>query len=514
MNNLVVLLDRLVINLKKQFDMFNESSSATRIKNFKQEIEQLIREEGRIIFDIEAPKLEEVRKKVFATVEGVFITEGQSQNIATEQYERFELTNGMEPCQKKDFHVDEIAGTVYAKDFSSLPKKAILVIPGFHASRTLYDVFCKAVANEGYLAYVIDMPAHGDSGGISFDIALTSEWLMKAMKIARGYFGVQEFGLVGHSTGSIAAMYALSGYNRTVEKKLYEVFYEYERFLEQEHSKEDNSVSQSAMVFYEQIIAIIFDSIKQGVINMKNLMYGGKVSFVACIAMPPRFQSQFPPALSRFINRIPKMLHGVLFDLLGNNAAKKASKDEKGISRFKKDKKYNGFELIYLRIPEVRPFMKYLASMKNPIDYMNLLNFFSEESKYTEHLISRLHGGKLNVADKKRGQFIRYFRDKYILGVPKVFMYGTNDAVLQTATNWKTKFALFFKDKSGLTPKQELEGIYQMLSRPDGAEYPILPISGVNHIFTNQGERVNNIAQSLTNEQAFRELMAQIKKNI
>ena len=262
MYGLSVPLDRLLINLRLQLKIIEKCSKGVELKGFETELENLIREEGRILFDIEAPALEEVRKRVFVTIHGAEIRTGNTQNIKAEEYAKFNLTEGLEPCQKKDFFVDEIAGTIYAKDLSSPPEKAVMILPGFHGSRKLYDVFCKAVANEGYLAYAIDLPSHGDSGGY-FNVALTSEWVLKAMRILKGYFGVKRIGLIGHSTGGIAAMYALAGYNRDVEARLFNIFETYGEFLQHEYSKMDEDTKTDlAMVFYEKIIGIIFDSIK------------------------------------------------------------------------------------------------------------------------------------------------------------------------------------------------------------------------------------------------------------
>jgi len=379
-------------------------------------------------------------------------------------------------CQKRDFFIGGIAGTVYVKDFSKIPPSGILVVPGFHASRKQYDFLCKSLAYSGALAYVIDLPSHGESSG-QFNVALMSEYILHSIKILRSHFGVREVGIFGHSTGGVAAMFALASYNREVEAKIYSLmdgFYKISSKIEENQDDKESvaKLSESLKYYFIEIKQTILSAIKKGTLD------SGKINVVVCIALPQKYQSLFPPFLANAFSIMPPSLVKFVIDLTQNMPMERESKrtDHEDISKFERNKRFKGIELIYLKIPEIRPFLKYMASIKNPSDYMNLLNFFAVES-----------------------DFIRHYRDKYILGVDKWFLYGTEDYVLGLGSDWKRRSVTALKKMVGLftketlqNPIEELESVYSMLNGK------VFKYDGLNHIFSAEGERVNNITQALT----------------
>src|SRR3989338_2931168 len=101
---LVISLNDLFRILQQQiawFEKFRQTGNGDR-----EEIINLIKKEGKILYDVEAPNLEGLRKGILEVLHGIRYTNTQS-------------TGSM--CQKKDFSIGGIAGTVYVTGFNHMP---------------------------------------------------------------------------------------------------------------------------------------------------------------------------------------------------------------------------------------------------------------------------------------------------------------------------------------------------------------------------------------------------------
>lgn len=474
---LIKICNELIFILRNQMNWFSKYHEYNDRNEHKQELIDLVRKEGQLLFGIEEHDLEELRRRTLATLQHIKVDEVR---------ESFD-------CQKRDFHIGGITGTVYVKDFTKIPKSGVVILPGFGASRTIYDLLCRSIAREGLLAYVIDLPSHGSQGNFSF--ALISEYAIHAVKIIRGYFQVNKVGLIGHSTGAICTIFALVGYNRRTESELFDLFEKYSETLKKLEGWENHPRIDLVHKDYEDwlvkeldrylnlIKRVILNSVKETRFNLQSLTYSGRIDLVLCISMPPRFQFAFPPAAAHLQKNLPAKIVKE-FMKVPNLRAEKASELPGRFAKFKRDKNFKGVQFINFKMPDHREFLRYAISVKNPLDYLNLLNHFADES-----------------------EFVKKFRNKYILGVKKYFLYGSKDELMIKPVDPFIKFLKFFEKSEG-NPDEYIESIYSMLNGK------IMRFEGLNHALSGTDTKDIYQVQVASHNPALRQITKILKRSL
>src|SRR3989344_3804566 len=474
----VISLNDLFRILQEQiawFEKFQQTGDGDRA-----EIINLIKKEWKILYDVEAPNLEGLRKGILEVLHSI-------QTSANP-------TNA-ESCQKKDFFIGGIAGTVYVTDFNHIPQSGVVIAPGFHSSRTQYDLFCRALADAGLLAYVIDLPKQGSEG--DYTVGNISEYILYAVKIIRGYFRIEKVGLISHSSGSIPALLSLAGYNPEVEKRLFSYRNQYIMWLLMAFQKGNTPqnlyyIMNMLDYFYKLIKQTVMEAAAEAISHNANGMYSARIDAFVGMSVPRQFQDLLSPALAHKFQgmlsgpRRQKLLRWLL-NKVQNEKAEEASATTPGIAKYKLDREFEGVQLIFLKLTygEARDFFSYIISVENPPDFMELLNFFS---------------GKPEFQAIKAGY----------AAVPKFIMLGAEDPVLHTSTRGQKKILILlnyaFNRKALKDATSELFDFYQTL----GAEYRKYP--GMTHVFVQDGQLVNDVSQCITHPIAIGDAVSFLKR--
>jgi phage-related protein len=386
----------------------------------------------------------------------------------------------------RPYNIGEIIGTIYFKNLNAI-KAGVIIAMGFFGTREELNLFCKRIANQNYLVYIFNLPAHGESEAI-FRLSLVSEYIFISVKNIRSKFNLRRIAVIGHSIGSVAAMMAACGYNRTAEYEIYKFAEQYSNHLkkliefekkykiiglydeiikninkpllwqkiknlisEQEKLLILNNIINDLSASYLNIKLIILSSLKE------QWYGGGKIDAFIFLAPPLKLQKIVPnpPFL---IRRIPRNFVKKLANKFFNEPIYKFFSDS--LDRFTEanrkilERKGIGdlITLQFFKIYDLKDFIDYFFSIKNPVDYLGLINFLSEiELEKVEEIekqellrrrekIKRIYKRDTSKIDSELKRledtkpilsFIRAYKKRLIDEKPKLFLYGTFDLWLK-----------------------------------------------------------------------------------
>lgn len=272
---------------------------------------------------------------------------------------------------------------IYLEDPKRIPNKAVIVLHGFLGDRGAMDLLCSRIAHQGYMACSFELPGHYLKEHMKpedeFRVGLTCEYIYHAVEFVRKRYNVKRVAVIGHSIGAVASLFSLGYYNREIEDKIYGLFDSYSSILEKLRSDKSNPLIDELESLYIQIKSLIFNALRWTRFEV------GRIDAVIAISPPRKFQVDFSPSMARTILKFKR--------LLGTR------------QKHPKTGKF-AYKLGSFRTYEIEKFVEYVINVKNPLDYMNLIEFFS------------------NLAERGRMNLIKYYRIKYILDTPKLLLYG------------------------------------------------------------------------------------------
>src|SRR3989338_5667657 len=290
-----------------------------------------------------------------------------------------------------------------------------------------------------------------------------SDYIYECIRFVR-LKGTIEVGVVGHSIGAIAALFALGGYNGQLENYIIKVATKYIEKLKSSLSKiANNDIIAKEKNKFEQVeineILELFgdleeekrayDDFKQQILEalkttrFSNLKIAGKIDAVVLLAPPESVQAArtFPPFAYKVTPEIAQVSFNLLQNLdrlLDNLFKKQIVIDYKLPPAIRSNLEKIRLGALEIKKSDYQDFLKYLKESVNPFDFTSLLDYFS---KYP---------------------FVKYYNYKYIKSTPKLFQYGTKDYILGPAIKEGT-----------------LESAYNIMM---GETSFIIPYPGISHI--------------------------------
>ena len=295
------------------------------------------------------------------------------------------------------------------------------------------------------------------------------EWIATTIKRMRAQFGLKKVGVLGHSHGAYASLFAAGGYSKQLENDIYVIFERFSQtFAEFMKWYKDNeklyTQPQASPIFqnyqrildeeYKAIIKAMLDSIRRTRFNEGASEFPGKIDAIIALSPPRSTQYAFKTSGLRGLLDLAKskmVPYQAVRAAMGFSNYMVTKQDRNtdpaaaGISKYLKkmntDLKMEVTEpdwkgtahIMSLAIYDKSALVDYLIKMKNPYDYFNILNFFNDEAKKS--------------SDQKY-QFISHFVKK-IQEIPKLFIYGGKDGFLK-----------------GLS-QEEIEGVYTICANAE-----------------------------------------------
>ncbi|HYD03297.1 MAG TPA: alpha/beta fold hydrolase, partial [Alphaproteobacteria bacterium] len=398
----------------------------------------------------------------------------------------------------KQITINTITGTEYINPVKE-NGRAVLILPGIFESRKQFDLLSKRIALQGYKVLSIDLPGQGDSGG-EWRLGLMSEFIYECVSYLRkntfkktGLGNRTKVTVIGHSAGAVASMFAALGYSQDLESKIYGIFQDYSKaydalatLLLKKDSAQGNFSDQdyNNAEFLEHMIASKYVELKQTILaSLKNGRFSGaKIDSFILLSPPPKFQEVMPPNVALWLGKQnPKTLK-TFIDACVNIPLKKDLLRSKNPIEYSGNKSGN-IEFMFLRIPEAKEFMEYISAVKNPADYANLLLYF-----------------------EKKSDFIKYWLDKFVRPIPKLYIVGRYDALLKGFT---LKLLLTQGLTIGKKRQTEIEKVYALLGNSKNV---ILP--NTSHFLNEKDYLSINLRNELiTDTGAVKEILSFLNNN-
>ena len=319
-------------------------------------------------------------------------------------------------------------GELYVKKVNGqYPRKGIIVVPGTSRYYNQYEPLIFRLALEGYCVCAFELPSQGSEG--AFRVGLMSTYIYACVRHLRSK-GAKEVGVVGHSIGAIATLFALGGYNEKLENYIINEASKYIKSLKatlgnvgklSEKDLERIDVNKEATLLksldkgvqdYEDMKRNIVDAIKET--RFADVSPGkiGRIGAVVLLAPPESIQGAktLPKSFYSLSHENMQLILNLslVFDKFVDFVLRRHAAIDFKLPSL--SKKYEQMELVALKVKksEFNDFLRYVQECENPFDFASLLDYLS-----------------------KRSDFIRYYTQKFIKDTPKLFLYGDLDPLLK-----------------------------------------------------------------------------------
>lgn len=315
-----------------------------------------------------------------------------------------------------DISHGRIQGTVYCKKNSS-PKKGVLLVHAIGSNRYMLGTLAIRLAQYGFFCLSIDLPSHFLNTN-KFTLGEISETITDGVLLLKKEFGVQRIAVIGFSIGAVGAFFSNAGYNVQIENEVYGLWEQIVGLIEEEEKRSNkegfdinrfNSISRQIEGLYTRLKEVIFLSLKKGIQESSN------VSCYIMLSLPLNCKNGLPPGLRTLRKLKAKWLSKRVIEGFSYIATVRRYINE-GLPLKYMPQKAGPDEVssFFFRTGEIFEFVDYISSMKEPIDFLNLV----------ESIVKFRHkDGKIN--------FFEFYLERYFKRVPKLFVYGRRDWILR-----------------------------------------------------------------------------------
>jgi len=308
-----------------------------------------------------------------------------------------------------EYHSGLVYGTVFAPK-EGIPSRGVILVPGISGFRHAFDFLSTLLVKHGYFVLAIDLPSHFKNPN-KLTLGLAAETITEAVGILRIQFKMKHVGVVSHSLGAVSALFANAGYNSGLEKTIYQYWSEIETYIHnygrliEKHNhelKELTGIISQIDDTYTKMKKVILESLKYKISSK---------SVPDChifLAPEPNAKGAVPGMgiLKKLKFPALKMITRKLFHAPNVKNWAKECGDPNLKPTIDDDK--IGWQ--FFQTNEIYDFLDYFLDMKEPGDYLTLVNAIAK---------FKHQKGKIN--------FFEYYLKKHIRDVPKLFMYGKWD---------------------------------------------------------------------------------------
>ncbi len=311
-----------------------------------------------------------------------------------------------------------VPGILIYNNNSSKPNRAVVLVHGVYQSKEALITLGKKLALLDFWVYSIDLTSHGESRE-AIQLGRSCEYIQTAVRWFR-LNGISNVGVIGHSLGALATLFALCGYNSRVEKEFYNTVSEISIRLEQleKYSRKRKADDKTPRWVTDEAVRLSEDykKLKLLALDAMKQMYSGKARINAAVmlAAPISIQFVFPTAASRIAKNLPKGFHRVVgkgINALFNKWAK--GQEGENTLLYKPMAQKGEVQIMSAVFSDVYHAYNYAQTAKNPCDFIEAINYLCDSRQ-----------GDRQVA------FFKYYRD-LIRRTPKLFIYGLADQWLK-----------------------------------------------------------------------------------
>ena len=379
-------------------------------------------------------------------------------------------------------------GILVFPENNPIPQKGVVLMHGFQGNKETQLGLARLLALEGYIAYTIDMSAHGEDRQ-AFRYGRNAEYIQEAVEFLRKR-GTKKVAVVAHSTGAGSAVFAMAGYSLKVEDAFYYHMTNLIQRLQEISSCLDAAQMTDDMLKDMRYKAALnsqeYAELKKLVLEgLNRVAHGSWIDAAVLMAPPSRLQTAMPRKLVDYLSNKDKAFFKKFASLVtcSVNVLLKIA-DWRSSHKYEYVAKEDEVQYIGLIIKDTIDFFEYLHNVQNPFDYLNFVEYIagqmtnpSREKKSIEDryalAMSNLQGRKegllrsLKSASQKEDHQLmqefqneiqridwlipntqRYFQQaiadashsvdffshywqRFIKDIPKAFFYGLNDEFLK-----------------------------------------------------------------------------------
>lgn len=332
---------------------------------------------------------------------------------------------------QEDISRGRIYGTTYYKK-GTKPVKGVLLIHGISGNRHGMAILGQRLASYGFFCLAIDLPTHFVNT-TNFSVGELSETITEGVLLLKNTFSMKRVAVVGHSIGAIGALFSSAGYTIKIEKALYTLWQTLVELLEKQakliqakgpEAKEVLQINTQIEALYTQLKQLILESLKKG------MQEHAEVPCYILLAPPLNCKSAIPGM--SILRQLPQKWAKTIFEAIFHKpAVKQIYKEGNPVGYVPEDKEgYVYWQ--FFKIPDSKEFLTYFMSMKEPADFLTLV----------EQIVKFRH--KDNMVS-----FFQYYQKKYLLAKPKLFIYGSGDLYLKPFLPFQKKRIEQFYESCG-----------------------------------------------------------------
>lgn len=326
--------------------------------------------------------------------------------------------------QTYEAHVGSTIGTYY---FPPNPNnRAVLLVPGLLVSRDSFRVLANYLAENGFLCLAVELPSHGMNQQ-NFSLGNISRMITESVSILKKDPRAKSVSVVAHSIGAVGAIFSSAGYTSTIERQIYDLWQniqtEIEHYLQARvvygrsktiKSRKDLLDAEAALFAARRPLnQLVLQSLRTGIEQ------NAKVTSYVLIA-PPADVKKAVPGLS-YLQKLPPKVSKLAVQVLAHFPLKAVTKIQgtKEINEVPD----NDTQLQFLHVKDMDEFLTYFLSMKEPLDYLQLVEMLANQKRVDEDSLAR----GTPEAKSMRTNFFSYYLDKYIRAKPKLMINGRFD---------------------------------------------------------------------------------------
>jgi esterase/lipase len=317
-----------------------------------------------------------------------------------------------------------VPGLILYNKNKPTPNRGIVLVHGAFGTKESLLTLAKRLASQDFIVFTIDLASHGENTS-KFRLGVISEQILLAVRFLRSK-GIKNVGVVGHSLGALCTLFAIGGYNSTIENQFFGISANILKLygeLEKNSKGIDKKNPLKSSQLYEKS-SIILDQLSKEYIKLKKLILSGlrtayesesKIDSAVMLAPPKTVQFFLPKYVSSVLKLVPSFLRQKTAKQLSNLFFyKKFNKDKEGFTIpdyvIEGIKEKGKARVMGGDVTNMRESFDYVQNVKNPFDFMEAIKEIAKKS----------------YSRDKVPHYINYYIN-LIKKTPKLYIYSIGD---------------------------------------------------------------------------------------